>query len=254
MTRKTMLVVVATIILTATVSSALTDTPSKPEQLPAIGPGALTVPVRITNFPNPQQVAGTMNVGNLPAVQSVSGTVNVGNLPATQSITGQVDVANLPIDDQGNLRTSSAHRSSRRVVELVNADIPMTLVHDPDGNYTCQEWMSAPFDATDYTLLAAYAVDVPGSYGGAPNGIGVTCAFLWSWPEDPAGRVFMATKQGQQATISMEDDPSNRPSLAFRSVVGAVGYVRCFCGWVPAGAGGYVSPILRQVSIFLTNE
>ena len=37
--------------------------------------------VTVTNFPNPQNVAGTVNVGNLPGTQNVAGTVNVGNLP-----------------------------------------------------------------------------------------------------------------------------------------------------------------------------
>jgi hypothetical protein len=41
-----------------------------------------TRPITIANFPNPQNVAGTVDVGNLPAVQEVTGTVAVANLPA----------------------------------------------------------------------------------------------------------------------------------------------------------------------------
>ena len=36
----------------------------------------------VTNFPNPQNVAGTVDVGNLPAVQQVTGTVAVGAVVA----------------------------------------------------------------------------------------------------------------------------------------------------------------------------
>jgi len=37
--------------------------------------------VTVTNFPNPQNVAGTVSVDNLPVVQTVSGVVEVSNLP-----------------------------------------------------------------------------------------------------------------------------------------------------------------------------
>jgi hypothetical protein len=42
-----------------------------------------TRPITIANFPNPQSVAGTVDVGNLPAVQQVSGSVEVTNLPSS---------------------------------------------------------------------------------------------------------------------------------------------------------------------------
>ncbi len=45
-----------------------------------------SVPVSVGNFPETQQVAGTVNVGNLPNTQQVAGTVNVGNLPSTQNV------------------------------------------------------------------------------------------------------------------------------------------------------------------------
>lgn len=38
--------------------------------------------VSVSNFPNPQNVVGTVNVGNLPAVQTVTGTVAVSSIPA----------------------------------------------------------------------------------------------------------------------------------------------------------------------------
>ena len=38
-------------------------------------------PVNVLNFPDPQNVAGTVDVGNLPAVQQVAGTVAVSSLP-----------------------------------------------------------------------------------------------------------------------------------------------------------------------------
>ena len=46
-----------------------------PQQIPPVSR------VEVLNFPNPQAVAGTVNVGNLPAVQSVDGAVEVSNLP-----------------------------------------------------------------------------------------------------------------------------------------------------------------------------
>ena len=38
--------------------------------------------VTVSNFPNPQNVAGAVSVNNLPAVQTVTGTVAVSSIPA----------------------------------------------------------------------------------------------------------------------------------------------------------------------------
>ena len=55
--------------------------------------------VEVTNFPNPQNVEGTVNVGNLPSTQQVAGTVSVGNLPAVQQVAGTVEVSNLSLPE-----------------------------------------------------------------------------------------------------------------------------------------------------------
>lgn len=57
----------------------------------------MPTPVRVTNF---------------PSVQTVAGTVSVGNLPATQQVIGEVSVTNLPLDVDGNLRVACAPQSS----------------------------------------------------------------------------------------------------------------------------------------------
>jgi len=46
-------------------------------------------PVTVVNFPNPQHVTGTVDVGNVSETLKVRGTVNVANLPAVQHV--QVD-------------------------------------------------------------------------------------------------------------------------------------------------------------------
>ena len=40
----------------------------------------------IGNFPDPQNVVGTVDIANMPAVQTVDGSVAVSNLPATQAV------------------------------------------------------------------------------------------------------------------------------------------------------------------------
>lgn len=56
------------------------EAPAPPEQLPVPAP-SIVRPVEVVNFPNPQNVAGTVNVGNLPVIQQVAGQVEVINLP-----------------------------------------------------------------------------------------------------------------------------------------------------------------------------
>jgi len=67
--------------------------------------------VTVTNFPNPQNVAGTVNVGNLPATQQVAGTVVAGNLPT---------------DGDGNVRVSLQNDSGAafRFVGVTTATFP----------------------------------------------------------------------------------------------------------------------------------
>ena len=55
------------------------------------------VEVEVVNFPDPQNVIGTVDVGNLPSVQQITGQVNVGNLP---------------LDDSGSLRITCAPSAS----------------------------------------------------------------------------------------------------------------------------------------------
>jgi hypothetical protein len=50
----------------------------------------------------PQEVT----VSNFPDLQNVGGTVSVSNLPTIQRITGQVLVANLPVDQRGRVMVS----------------------------------------------------------------------------------------------------------------------------------------------------
>jgi len=78
-------------------------------------PSAVTAPtartpsqVEVVNFPDPQQVFGTVQVSNLPPVQGVE----VVNEPV--DVSGHVTVTNLPLDGDGNLRVVGAgadHRS-----------------------------------------------------------------------------------------------------------------------------------------------
>jgi hypothetical protein len=49
--------------------------------------------VNVTNFPNPQNVAGSVEVSNLPAVQDVNVTNDTAN---PVEVAGAVEVTNLP--------------------------------------------------------------------------------------------------------------------------------------------------------------
>jgi len=66
-----------------------------------------SVPVRVTNLPVTQAVAGTVNIGNtvpvtvtnLPATQAVTGTVNIGNpvqISGPVAVTGSVEATLAP--------------------------------------------------------------------------------------------------------------------------------------------------------------
>jgi len=89
--------------------------------------------VTVGNFPATQGVTGTVNVGNLPASQVVAGIVNVGNLPSVQDVTGEVMVGNLPVDGSGNLRVADqGHTGSASVdVELRFLQVNSALIALP---------------------------------------------------------------------------------------------------------------------------
>ena len=61
-----------------------------------------TRPITIANFPDPQIVAGTVDVGNLPAVQEVTGTVVVANLQSGPPRFAFVGITNAKFDGSGN--------------------------------------------------------------------------------------------------------------------------------------------------------
>jgi len=120
--------------------------------------------VTVTNFPNPQNVAGTVSVGNLPEVQQVQGTVEVGNLPT---------------DAQGNVMVALQNGGGTaplppNFVELLDAPLPMS---------SGQTFDTDVLDTSGYTVVGlAISFSTPW---------GVTAEPQWRWsPTQSFGVVY----------------------------------------------------------------
>jgi len=85
-----------------------------------------TLPVEVTNFPEAQQVAGTVSVDNFPAVQQVE-VVN----PSSPGLTNQL-------------------------LDLLDADVALVPF---------QEWFSDPFDVSQFTRLGLKVEQAVGGQG-----------------------------------------------------------------------------------------
>ncbi len=97
-------------------------------------------PVEVVNFPDPQNVAGTVDIGNLPPVQAIDGNVVVSNFPTTHSVTGTVTVDNLPTDESGNLLVASTGPSSV-TINLVTGSVFL----DEHNSWVSDPFVVEPF-------------------------------------------------------------------------------------------------------------
>ncbi len=126
-------------------------------------------PVEVVNFPDPQNVAGTVSVSNLPSVQSVSGTVEIGNLATVQEVSGQIDVGNFPTTAEGSLLVAPAS-ITHQVFELLSSEI----VLEPFDS-----WESVTFDATQFTRMSLKVLTSQ-----IPGYTQFSCDTLWQWTMD----------------------------------------------------------------------
>lgn len=113
--------------------------------------------VEVINFPEPQSVAGTINVGNLPSTQQVAGSVAVSNLPAVQ----QVEVIALP--------STSPPPIVNTFLDVLDTDVPLVF-----GD----SWESEVFDTADYNRLG-FLVERAGGGGSS-----IRCSLQWQWSEE----------------------------------------------------------------------
>jgi len=132
----------------------LAPKPATGQEHPVAPPPAVA-PVLVTNFPNPQTVAGAVTVANLPAVQEVTGAVQVANLPAVQQVTGEVTISNLP-------QCGDPSFMVLQVPAILEAGSTRPC---SDGSITCSTYTSAPFSAAGWKVVSVQIVTI--SYANA---------------------------------------------------------------------------------------
>lgn len=76
--------------------------------------------VTVDNFPEEQDISGTVAISNFPATQPVSGSVSVSNLPATQQVAGSVSVSNLPATQQVSGSVSVSNFPALQATRTIN--------------------------------------------------------------------------------------------------------------------------------------
>jgi hypothetical protein len=182
-------------------------------------PPAKPQPVEVLNFPDPQNVAGTVSVDNLPPVQPISGTVDVGNLP---------------IDGDGAVIVSStAATPSYNVIDLLSSE---TWFDFGDDLYF------GPYDTTEYNLVGLRIQN------GGCEGSGELRVFLqWRWSEDQS---FMLPtsydpRYGAGASHSVYVQ-YNRPVL-FAPIQGTEMRI-----WIQAGCD--IGQSINHLSVLLKKE
>ncbi len=78
--------------------------------------------VRVLNFPDPQNVIGTVEVSNLAEVE-LGDAVEVTNFPLIQQVEGNVSIDNLPTDALGAITVSVANPDeTHQAIELLPGD------------------------------------------------------------------------------------------------------------------------------------
>jgi hypothetical protein len=102
--------------------------------------------VYVTNFPDPQNVTGTVTVGNLPTVQYVMGAVSVDNLP---------------LDPDGNLMIAPSGISN----------LVLDLLDEP----VLPPWESEEFDVSRFNRLILK--------GHATAADGIICQVSWRFSD-----------------------------------------------------------------------
>lgn len=91
-------------------------------------------PVIVTNFPEAQDVAGTVSVDNFPASQTVNGAVSVSNLPSVQ------DVALIPpLLDSGRVNFNINVLGNYEEITVATGVVMTDVVINPfqNGDFTC---------------------------------------------------------------------------------------------------------------------
>ena len=92
MRNRTSVFAILTVFLLLLVLPSWTAPPDKPPE-----------EVQVTNFPDPQNVVGTVSVDNLPAVQQVA---------------GEIAINNLPLDETGALRVNGPRATTSAILDL----------------------------------------------------------------------------------------------------------------------------------------